>query len=117
MAQEQSWGDFPPYKKASLSAFPGLISVLGPGVIFVALAQGSGELIWWPYIITKYGLIFLFLLLPACLLQFSIVYELGRYTMLTGESIFQGYIIRLNRYFAQVPWVPDPVLSLVWCPL
>jgi len=37
--------------------------------------------------------------------------------MLTGESIFQGYIIRLNRYFAQVLWVPDPVLSLVWYPL
>lgn len=101
MAQKQSWGDFPPYRKASLPAFPGLISVLGPGVIFMALAQGSGELIWWPYIIAKYGFTFLFLLLPACLLQFPIVYELGRYTMLTGESIFQGFI-RLNRYFALV---------------
>ncbi len=112
MAQKQSWGDFPPYRKASLSAFPGLISVLGPGVIFVALAQGSGELIWWPYIITKYGLIFLFLLLPACLLQFSIVYELGRYTMLTGKSVFQGFIW-LNRYFALVLWLLM-TLSFLW---
>ncbi|MCZ6549469.1 MAG: Nramp family divalent metal transporter [Deltaproteobacteria bacterium] len=112
MAQEQSWGNFPPYKKASLSAFPGLISVLGPGVIFVALAQGSGELIWWPYIITKYGLIFLFLLLPACLLQFSIVYELGRYTMLTGKSVFQGFTW-LNRYFALVLWLLM-TLSFLW---
>ena len=41
---------------------------LGSGVIFMALAQDSGELIWWPYIIAKYGLSFLFLVsfrLPA----------------------------------------------------
>lgn len=78
----------------------------------MALAQGSGELIWWPYIIAKYGLTFLFLLLPACLLQFPIVYELGRYTMLTGESIFQGFI-RLNRYFALVLWLLM-TLSFLW---
>jgi len=78
----------------------------------MALAQGSGELIWWPYIIAKYGLIFLFLLLPACLLQFSIVYELGRYTMLTGISVFQGFIW-LNRYFALVLWLLM-TLSFLW---
>jgi len=53
----------PPYKKARLPPFPGMIATLGPGVIFMALAQGSGELIWWPYIIAKYGLTFLFLLI------------------------------------------------------
>jgi hypothetical protein len=31
-----------------------MLAALGPGVIFMALAQGSGELIWWPYIIAKY---------------------------------------------------------------
>src|SRR5262249_34760020 len=86
---------------------------LGPGVIFMALAQGSGELIWWPYIIAKYGLSFLFLLLPACLLQFPVTYEIGRYTVLTGESIFQGFI-RLNRGFAFFLWILM-TLSLVWC--
>ena len=81
-----------------------MLAALGPGVIFMALAQGSGELIWWPYIIAKYGLSFLFLLLPACLLQFPVTYEIGRYTVLTGESIFQGFI-RLNRYFAFFLWI------------
>jgi len=85
---------------------------LGPGVIFMALAQGSGELIWWPYIIAKYGLGFLFLLLPSCLLQVPIVYEIGRYTMLTGESIFQGFI-RLNRFFAFALW-GLMTLSFLW---
>jgi hypothetical protein len=78
----------------------------------MALAQGSGELIWWPYIIAKYGLSFLFLLLPACLLQFPVTYEIGRYTLLTGESIFQGFI-RLNRHFAFLLWILM-TLSFLW---
>ncbi|MBM4264383.1 MAG: hypothetical protein FJ145_23530 [Deltaproteobacteria bacterium] len=78
----------------------------------MALAQGSGELIFWPYTIAKYGLTFLFLLIPACLLQFPVIYEIGRYTLLTGESIFQGFI-RLNRHFAFVLWILM-TLSFLW---
>jgi hypothetical protein len=70
MPDNQLWGILPPFKKAPLPPLPSMLAALGPGVIFMALAQGSGELIWWPYIIAKYGLAFLFLLLPACLLQF-----------------------------------------------
>ncbi len=88
MADSSSWGVLAPYKTAPLPPLPSMLKALGPGVIFMALAQGSGELIWWPYIIAKYGLSFLFLLLPACLLQFPVTYEIGRYTVLTGESIF-----------------------------
>jgi len=78
----------------------------------MALAQGSGELIFWPYTIAKYGLSFLFLLVPACLLQFPVIYEIGRYTLLTGESIFQGFI-RLNRHFAFFLWILM-TLSFLW---
>ena len=112
MADHQSWGVLPPYKTAPLPPLPGLWHALGPGIIFMALAQGSGELIFWPYMIAKYGLSFLFLLLPACLLQFPIIYEIGRYTMLTGESIFQGFI-RLNRHFAFFLWILM-TLSFLW---
>lgn len=112
MADHSSWGVLPPYKTAPLPPLPGFWRALGPGVIFMALAQGSGELIFWPYIIAKYGLAFLFLLLPACLLQFPIIYEIGRYTLLTGESIFQGFI-RLNRYFAFGLWILM-TLSFLW---
>jgi hypothetical protein len=112
MADRSSWGVLPPYKKAPLPPLPGMLSALGPGVIFMALAQGSGELIFWPYTIAKYGLGFLFLLLPACLLQVPVIYEIGRYTLLTGESIFQGFI-RLNRYFAFLLWVLM-ALSFLW---
>jgi hypothetical protein len=112
MAAHLSWGVLPPFKKAPLPPLPNLLRALGPGVIFMALAQGSGELIWWPYIIAKYGLSFLFLLLPACLLQFPVTYEIGRYTVLTGESIFQGFI-RLHRSFAIFLWLLM-TLSFLW---
>ncbi|HEX7231562.1 MAG TPA: Nramp family divalent metal transporter, partial [Candidatus Binatia bacterium] len=112
MADSWSWGVLAPYKTAPLPPLPSMLKALGPGVIFMALAQGSGELIWWPYIIAKYGLSFLFLLLPACLLQFPVTYEIGRYTVLTGESIFQGFI-RLQRHFAFFLWILM-TLSFLW---
>jgi hypothetical protein len=106
------WGVLPTYRKAAVPVFPGMRAALGPGIVFMGLAQGSGELIWWPYIIAKYGLTFLFLLIPACLLQFSLIYEIGRYTLLTGESIFQGFI-RLDRRFAALLWLLM-TLSFLW---
>ncbi len=112
MADSSPWGVLAPYKTAPLPPLPSMLKALGPGVIFMALAQGSGELIWWPYIIAKYGLSFLFLLLPACLLQFPVTYEIGRYTVLTGESIFQGFI-RLQRHFAFFLWILM-TLSFLW---
>ena len=78
MSDRESWGILPPFKSAPLPPLISLPAALGPGVIFMAVAQGSGELIWWPYIIAKYGLTFLFLLLPACLLQFPVMFEIGR---------------------------------------
>lgn len=92
--------------------FPGWLTALGPGVVWMALAQGSGELIWWPYIIAKYGLSFLFLLIPACLLQYPLNIEIGRYTLLTGESIFHGFI-RLHRGLGLFLWALM-TLSFLW---
>jgi hypothetical protein len=77
--------------RRALPRFPSWWAALGPGVVWMALAQGSGELIWWPYLVAKYGLTFLWLLIPACLLQYPLNIEIGRYTLLTGESIFRGF--------------------------
>ncbi len=78
----------------------------------MALAQGSGELIWWPYLIAKYGLTFLWLLIPACLLQYPLNIEIGRYTLLTGESIFRGFF-RVHRGLGALLWVLM-TLSFLW---
>ena len=86
--------------------------MLGPGMVWMALAQGSGELIWWPFLIAKYGLAFLFLLIPACFLQYPLNYAIGGYTILTGETVFQGFI-RLNRGLAFLLWFLMTI-SFLW---
>ena len=95
-----------------LPAIPGWARALGPGIVWMALAQGSGELVWWPYLVAKYGLTFLFLLVPACLLQFPLNVEIGRYTLLTGESVFRGFF-RLSRGFGLFLWALM-TLSFLW---
>ena len=101
-----------PYGSTRLPRFPGWAAALGPGIVWLALAQGSGELIWWPYLCAKYGLGFLFLLTPACLLQYSVSYEVGRYSAMTGESIWRGFV-RLNPVFGFVLWILM-TLSFLW---
>ena len=98
--------------RRALPGFPGWRVALGPGIVWMALAQGSGELIWWPYTVAKYGLTFLCLLIPACLLQYPLNVEIGRYTLITGESIFHGFI-RLGRGFGILMWVLM-TLSFLW---
>jgi Mn2+/Fe2+ NRAMP family transporter len=91
---------------------PPLLSLLGPGLVWMALAQGSGELIWWPYMVAKYGLGFLFLLIPASILQYPVTFEIARYTLLTGEGIFRGFF-RLGRIYGGVLWLLFTV-SFFW---
>jgi hypothetical protein len=101
-----------PWATAPVPAFPGWAAALGPGIVWLALAQGSGELIWWPYVVAKYGLAFLFLLIPACLLQWPLTFEIGRYTLLTGESIWRGFA-RLHPLFCIPLWILM-TLSFLW---
>jgi hypothetical protein len=93
-----------PFRRAALPAFPGYLKALGPGIVWLALAQGSGELIWWPYVVARYGLAFLFLLVPACLIQWPVNYAIGRYTILTGESVLRGFL-RMNRRLGILLWI------------
>ena len=102
----------PPYGSSRLPRFPGWLAALGPGIVWMALAQGSGELIFWPYLCAKYGLGFLFLLTPACLLQYAVTFEIGRYTTLTGESIWRGFV-RLHPVFGFFLWILM-IISFLW---
>jgi len=102
----------PPYAPSRLPRFTGWLAALGPGIVWMALAQGSGELIFWPYLCAKYGLGFLILLAPACLLQYAVTFEIGRYSAMTGESIWRGFV-RLNPVFAFGLWVLMAI-SFLW---
>jgi Mn2+/Fe2+ NRAMP family transporter len=90
-------------KVAELPPVPRVWAALGPGIVWMALAQGSGELYFWPYFAAKYGALYLCLLVPACILQTPINLEIGRYTLLTGESVFRGFT-RLGGGFGLLLW-------------
>ncbi len=84
----------------------------GTGSVFMALSQGSGELIWWPYLVGKYGLAFIFFLLPSCLLQYPVTFGICRYSILTGESIFRGFY-RFSRPLTFILWILFS-FSFIW---
>ena len=79
-----------PMGKKNLPIFPGIWAALGPGIVWAGLSQGSGELIWWPYMVAKYGLWFCGWLIIWAFMQLWYNQELGRYTLLTGEDFYTG---------------------------
>jgi Mn2+/Fe2+ NRAMP family transporter len=103
-SSERPLGTLAPLKLATLPAYAGLFAYIGPGILWAALAQGSGELIWWPYMTAKYGAAFLGLLILASLLQYWLNLEICRYTIVTGETPMTGFT-RIGRWFAWLAWI------------
>ena len=101
---ERPMGALAPLKLATLPVYAGLLAYIGPGILWAALAQGSGELIWWPYMTAKYGAAFLGLLILASLLQYWLNLEICRYTIVTGETPMTGFT-RIGRWFAWLAWI------------
>lgn len=85
-------------------AYMGFWAAFGAGAIWASLAQGSGELIWWPYLVAKYGPAFIGIVLPACLMQYWVNLEINRYTTTTGETIFTGFA-RISKAYLIVMWI------------
>lgn len=88
-----------------------LSSLIGPGVIMLATALGSGEIYFWPGITMKYGFQLIWLALIAIYIQYILNTEFARYTITTGESVVTGFI-RLWKPFGwifllccTVPWI------------
>ena len=101
---EVQMGKLDPLKLAVLPTFLGVFIYIGPGILWAALAQGSGELIWWPYLTAKYGAAFLGLLIPASLLQYWVNLEIMRYCILTGETPMTGFT-RIGKWYAIIIFI------------
>ncbi|MBI5527922.1 MAG: Nramp family divalent metal transporter, partial [Deltaproteobacteria bacterium] len=72
--------------------------LLGPGAILVGLAIGSGELIMWPRMTAKFGPSMTWAAIVGVFLQLWVNFEIGRYTIATGESVYSGFS-RIARFF------------------
>lgn len=76
---------------------------LGPSIIIAAAIVGTGELIVAPRLGASVGLSALWLIILGCVIKIFIQEELGRHTILTGDTGLQA----LNR-------VPGPRWRLSW---
>jgi len=64
---------------------------LGPGILLAAAAIGSGELILTPRAGSLYGLSVGWVIVVSIVYKLTLTLGLARYTIATGEDIFEGY--------------------------
>jgi hypothetical protein len=65
--------------------------VIGPSVLLLAGAIGSGEFVLWPYITSQVGLAVVWLVVVGILTQYFLNMEIERYTLVTGETAVTGF--------------------------
>lgn len=63
----------------------------GPGLLWMVSAIGSGSVLFTPRVGARYGYEFLWLALIFMFFMFVMIREVGRYTVVTGKTIFEGY--------------------------
>jgi hypothetical protein len=90
-------GHLPPWDVRELPAPPiftarNALRTVGPGVIGLGIAIGSGEWLIGPAVILKHGAALLWITSAAVVLQVILNQEMGRYTLYTGEPIITGYM-------------------------
>jgi hypothetical protein len=66
--------------------------VIGPGAILMGLAVGVGDWILGPAITARHGAAVLWVCTVSVLLQALLNTSMARYTVATGEPIFQGFM-------------------------
>ncbi|MFA6536213.1 MAG: Nramp family divalent metal transporter [Candidatus Paceibacterota bacterium] len=104
--------DFPAPSEKELPRPPGLRHAIGVGIVVVGMAMGTGELIMWPHLVTRYGLVILWFALVGITIQYFINQEVARHTLATGESFFTSSA-RVLRY-SPIFWLGAAVLLYIW---
>jgi len=87
-------GDLPPLPG-------GFWQLVGPGAVLVGLSIGAGELIIWPRITAQFGAAIVWAAFVGIFIQLWLNFEIGRYTLATGESIYTAFT-RIAPAFAWV---------------
>lgn len=85
--------------------------LVGPSFIILGLGLGTGELILWPNLISKFGMGIIWGAILGITFQFFMNMEIERYALARGESVFIGFARKLKRlpiWFILstfIPWV------------
>lgn len=103
---------YPARQVKDLPKAPHWTKAIGVGLVVMGMAIGTGELILWPHIITRYGLGLLWAAFVGIGMQYFINQEVARHSLATGESFFTSSA-RLLRWLAPF-WLVSAVLLYVW---
>jgi hypothetical protein len=93
----------------------GWLKAVGPGVIVLGVAIGSGEFLLGPAAFVRHGLSLFWVVVIAVYLQTIFNTEVLRYTLATGEPVFTGFMrtrpsstlwawLYAALYFLQIGW-------------
>lgn len=104
--------NFPALEEKELPDPPGWRHAIGVGIVVVGMAMGTGELIMWPHLVTRYGLAILWFALVGITIQYFINQEVARHTIATGESFFTSSA-RVLKY-SPLFWLVAAVLLYIW---
>lgn len=86
--------------------------VLGPSLLLVAVALGSGEFVLWPFVSSRAGLGMVWIAVIGLATQFFVNMEIERYTLATGETVITGFT-RMWAHWAPI-FIALIVVSWVW---
>lgn len=103
---------FPILEERELPKPPHWGKAVGVGVVVVGMAMGTGELILWPHLVSRYGLDMLWLALLGITMQFVINHEVARHAIATGESFFTASARALK--YSPLFWLLAAIVLYVW---
>ncbi len=103
---------FPALNTRELPDPPRWYNAIGVGVIIIGMALGTGELIMWPHLVSKFGLGILWLALVGITLQYFINQEVARHTIATGESFFTTSARLI--YWSPLFWLGSAIILYIW---
>src|SRR3989338_2666866 len=104
--------NYPDLEIKTLHKPPHWSKALGVGIVVMGLAIGTGELILWPHLTTKYGPQLLWAALMGITFQYFINQEVARHAIATGESFFTSSS-RVFKWFAPF-WLFSAILLYIW---
>jgi len=103
---------YPELKTQDLPKAPSWTKALGVGLVVMGMAIGTGELIMWPHLISKFGLGLLWAALVGIGMQYFINQEVARHALATGESFFTSSA-RIFKWFVPF-WFVAAILLYIW---
>ena len=104
--------NYPSLNEKELPKPPHWSRAIGVGIVVMGLAIGTGELILWPHLITKYGPSLLWLALIGISCQYFINREVARHEVATGEGFFttSARAIQWSVFF----WLFSAIILYIW---